>query len=812
MSQKIREFTDISNKLTAPTKKSLFERQKAEAEAKRLREEAETAAVLESFVKSFEGDEDEAPEAKIPGRPGDNGFGLRGGLGGPGGPPKRHFTGSMRNAGPGTLGPPPISLSRKRAFDGSQPQARDRDQGIFGYENSAAGRIDAATEFQASDDEEHMEASSKAEERDAPKPTLHLSSIPPGTSVPVIKSLLPSNLTVTGVQILPQAAPSSSERKSMSVIVVLEKGTPASDIDAAVSSLQKRYLGCGFYLSISRHLNSTALGSLTQLPGLRDPGSSTLPFGARSVPIAPTQSLSRVGPPGSYRGGFAPPQSYDIGGHGQYGRPPPAPVQVSVVPPSDLKQLRLIHMTIENVVRHGAEFEALLMSRPEVQKDEKWAWIWDSSTTGGVWYRWRLWEILSGLSREQGARKRLKDEPQFIFDESAPWVAPEEWPRFEFSTKLEDFVSDSDYISSEDEDSDNEGRRHHHHTKAPPEGGVLELGIEKAYLNPLGKAKLTWLLTALPTTSSKLRKSDVAAISYFAISHASHGIDEVVDMLISNVEKPFAIKKSNPIKGLEEEKDLEKRAQDEKQEKDELVASKLIGLYLISDILSTSSTSGVSGAWRYRQLFEAALKQRKVFDKLGRLDRDLQLGRISTHRWQSAVKYVLELWESWSAFSQEGMAQVRHIFFNPPLTEAEEAVVKAAEEAAKAAELEAKKKARREEVRKMKIKKLEARAKKASSSKDKPQTAQSEASGNPMDEDLGEIVEDGNLNGELIEEDVGGITTEKGPESDLVDDKAVESRVPSSDIPAQTQYETAAARARRQRPRAEDMFADSDDD
>ena len=41
-----------------PTKKSQFERQKAEAEAKRLREEAETKAVYEDFIKSFDDEED----------------------------------------------------------------------------------------------------------------------------------------------------------------------------------------------------------------------------------------------------------------------------------------------------------------------------------------------------------------------------------------------------------------------------------------------------------------------------------------------------------------------------------------------------------------------------------------------------------------------------------------------------------------------------------------------------------------------------------------------------------------------------------
>lgn len=116
---KIKEFPDLGSKLTAPTKKSLFERQKAEAEAKRQREQEETAAVYEDFIKSFD-DTDEHnkggfnSESSGPGRA----FGVAS---------KRHFSGpptgpaargGRGTSGPGSLGPPP-PLSRKRAHDGS---------------------------------------------------------------------------------------------------------------------------------------------------------------------------------------------------------------------------------------------------------------------------------------------------------------------------------------------------------------------------------------------------------------------------------------------------------------------------------------------------------------------------------------------------------------------------------------------------------------------------------------------------------------------------------------------------------------------
>jgi hypothetical protein len=48
------DFPDVSKKIAAPSKKSVFERQRAEAEAKRVRDEKEAAAIYDDFVKSFD--------------------------------------------------------------------------------------------------------------------------------------------------------------------------------------------------------------------------------------------------------------------------------------------------------------------------------------------------------------------------------------------------------------------------------------------------------------------------------------------------------------------------------------------------------------------------------------------------------------------------------------------------------------------------------------------------------------------------------------------------------------------------------------
>lgn len=122
-------FPNVSSKLTAPTKKSAFEKSRLEAEAKRLREEAETAAVYKDFVASF----DEEPlhsshGGGVFGGNGPRGGGFRGMRGGPpSGPGRRHFTGPPPSTRGGAVGPP----GRKRNLDAAFERG-DEEGGVFG--------------------------------------------------------------------------------------------------------------------------------------------------------------------------------------------------------------------------------------------------------------------------------------------------------------------------------------------------------------------------------------------------------------------------------------------------------------------------------------------------------------------------------------------------------------------------------------------------------------------------------------------------------------------------------------------------------
>ncbi|KAK3504018.1 hypothetical protein B0T13DRAFT_459262 [Neurospora crassa] len=682
-SKKIAEFPDVEAKLQRATKQSAFERQKAEAEAKRRREAAETAAVYEDFVKSF--DHDDSSESRPPNSRYGNDRPERPTLGGQpfGGTGKRHFGVNSLKSGPGSLGPPPTSFGKKRSYDdfhSSRQRPYEESRSRSGFEERERERerdgekssLPVSRVFNDSDNEEEATVNGRAEEKAISKPTLRLSNLPPSTSPAVIKALIPPNLTVENVKFVPPSGPQGTERKSIAAIVTLSKETPATEIDAAVSALQNRYLGYGYFLSLHRHLSSAAIAS--GLTAVQTSTTVSHPFGAKRVEEKP---IGHGPHHGGYGRSYAPPSHYG---------PPGSAISrsgllhVPVKPPRDIRTLRMIHKVVESVLEHGPEFEALLMSRPDVQREERWAWIWDARSEGGIWYRWRLWEIVTGSQAKRGKPKYVP-----LFEGGHAWKSPEPLA-YEYTTSVDEIASDSAYDTDEEDDFEDEQKEHN--------------GQEDTFLNPIEKAKLAHMLARLPTTLSKIRKGDIARITAFAITHASRGADEIVDMIISNVESPFSYTPANPD---HQQRSREREGQDGNNTRDpspvaddkdkdktndstpDLSAARLLALYVISDILSSSSTSGIRHAWRYRQLFETALRARKTFELLGMMADKLNWGRLRADKWKRSVGLVLSLWEGWCVFPIETHEFFVKSFENPPALKAKEAKKEEAEKKAAAA-------------------------------------------------------------------------------------------------------------------------------
>ncbi|KAJ5167895.1 uncharacterized protein N7482_003489 [Penicillium canariense] len=792
---------DVDAKTSALTKKSPFEKAKAEAEAKRAREKAETAAVYEDFVKSFEEDTSTVPRVSD-GRP--SAFGNRGGgLGGA--RPSRHFPSSaQRNSGPGSLEPPtaPPSTRNQRGF-GYSPRNRDPIQGLLGYDHTGTGPTGPRSAFRnPSEDEDDRRTDTREAEKAAARSTLYLSSLPPGTSPSVLKSLIPDFLTVDHVNILRPTNQSPTERKSAAAIITFASDTPRSDIQSAKSMLDKKYLGRGYYLSIDLGPSSAAISSNmpTNLAAITG---SSLPFGAKSIQPSFGRGLSRAPPPGPHRGGFAPPDSYgpNLGRAG-------GSAQVEVQAPPDIKQLRLIHKTLENLLNYGPEFEALLMSRPEVQREEKWAWLWDSRSPGGVYYRWKLWQIITN-PRARNKTKAGSQKSAFVFEGGPNWMPPETDIKFEYTTRLDEFVSEDDYNSSDEEQSDGEYERRNLGGGPPPEGATAQ-NDGLGYMNPLQKAKLTHLLARLPTTHAKLRRGDVARVTAFAIKHAGTGAREVVDMIVLNILRPLAYTGANPERELEKDaarqEDGDKDTSNPSKGRIDMSPAKLVGLYLISDILASSATSGVPKGWRYRSLFENALRSHKIFEHLGRLEKDLNWGRLKAEKWKRSVGTLLHLWEGWSIFQPSNQEHFLKMLEQPPLTEEELQKEKEKAEDEQAANAISKSKSR--------WKTVDDDPAPGQSGPNRP--AKVESQGHPAakpaddleDESMSDIdgipMEDSDLE---MPDDDGAPMEEDGPPLDGGDAQQValdQSTQPEQEAGHQ---EPGSQRTRRPRPKAEDMFA-----
>lgn len=812
-------FPDAEKKANAAKKISQFEKEKRDAENKRRKEEEENAAALREFEESF-ADEDEQDDvlSRMGGRGGRpppsgprSGFNGRGGYGPP---PPRSGPGSL--PGPGLGGLP--SLKRKREMDAAREAAEARRAELgYDYEDYQDGLSPAGAQQEERED-------------NTPKPTMQLSSIPPGTSVDEIKALLSSLLKVHSVRFTPPAGPGLG-RKSLSAIATLDSSTSATQIDKTVSALRDRYMGCGFYLSLSRHLSSAA-----QFSGVGALGgsASTEPFGAQKSRNTHSKHSMRNAPPPQDHRGFAPPESYDHRGP----QTKQAGAQIEVHPPLDIATVRAIHTISDKILaqkdaNRALEMEALLMTLPEVQKDERFAFLYDSKSPAGVYYRFRLW----GPDRVDEQKRNARGPERIFNDMDMDWLPPHKETPFLDLTTLGQAVDHMDYDVSDDEaDDDGDERK----LNSGPGGEPDMRRAEQSRLTPLQRARFTRLVARLPTSIARLRQGDISRVSNYVVNHAGGGAEEFVDLLLLNVERPFSstLAAQHDIdsgSGSDSEQTpehpnghgaeaIKEEEEDDYEPGDALPAfststdpnnnnnnnnpppttddpsnPKLIALYTISDILSASSTAGARNAWKYRTLFETGLCHQKTFQRLGRLDKELGWGRLKSEQWKRKVGVVLGIWESWSVFSASVLEGLKKDFFEPPLTEAEAETLKAETE--------------REEARKAEESGWKSKFKKVESASASPTpvagTAMSNLDGEAMDTSEGPastLPPSTNLASHPLFKSVSGASSPSAPPRSSNTPPASS----GAGLSLKSGFKGPAAPKRRMR--AEDMFGDSDDE
>jgi U2-associated protein SR140 len=639
---------------------------------------------------------------------------------------KRHFTGRQRSmkSGPGTLEPEPLDgFPRPGAPGRLPPQAPPRFAGSVPTRPSA------------------LEGPRQAENVYTTL-VAKASNLPPTIDPQRIEELFADfpSLKVTKVEKIPPQGPTNKARPSATMKVVFDKDAVARDLDDAMMKLNdKKYLGRGYYLHLDRYLGGKAA----------DTAQAKEPFGARwQAPEVPK--------------GYAPPP--DLGGGNRDGqRQDRDQLIVTANLPPDMAMLRLIHQTIEGVIQGGVEFEAALMNDPQVQDEERFAWLYDQKHPLNRYYRWRLHQVVCDTSNSE------------IFERYGLWNGPTE-------PLADEFAGDLGAFDPVDDDSDSDEEEHKSQHKPLPIGDNYPGRVDNGYgiLNPRSRAMLLWLLTSLPPGSIVV--DDIAAISVFAVEHAAHGMDEVVDILLANVVEPFQLTDANSRKRapeIEGKDDI--RRPDVRQ-------VTLNALRIVHDVLfTTSKESGV--AYKYRLAIGTQLVERKIFEHLEQLPSALAMGRMTERSYRDEVNVILKVWEDESFFEKATLEHLDEVF------NARERQKEQDETERKLAER-----------RKRKLAPKVASAKKTETIKANGEEDMDVDDGQTPDAQGGDDAVDDTPQ-------VAAPDAEHSPtDADLKAPETVEQPVAErAAVPDEIPGETAAARARRLRPKAEDMFASDEE-
>ncbi|KAH6616605.1 hypothetical protein C7974DRAFT_465776 [Boeremia exigua] len=634
---------------------------------------------------------------------------------------KRHFTGRQRNmkSGPGTLEVDP--LDEFRSPGAGAGRLNPPTQSRFGGAASTGPRS-----LEGTRQKENLYTTVVAK----------ASNLPPTMDPKRVEELFAEfpSLKVTKTERIPPHGPATKGRPSLTMKVIFDKDANARDLDDAMNRLSdKKYLGRGYYLHLDRYLGGRVVGTEQRIE----------PFGARWQ--APEVAK-----------GYAPPP--DLGGGVKDRDRPRGDTERLIITanqPPDSATLRLVHMTIEGVINGGVEFEAALMNDPQVQEEERFAWLFDQKHPVNRYYRWRMHQIVCDTPNSE------------IFLRQGIWQGPTDPLADEFADHLGAF--DADY-----EDSDEDEVEEKPQQRQLPVGDNYPGRVDNGHgiMSSRSRAMLLWLITSLPPGS--ILADDIAAISVFAVEHANQGMDEVVHILISNLIEPFQMTETNTRRRLG---DIEGR---EERRRTDLRQTTLNALRIISDILlTTSRESGAS--YKYRLAIGTQLVDRQAFEHLQRLPAQLEMGRMTERAYRDEVNSILTVWKD------------EHLFDKPALEHLDNAF-----------NAQERQKEQAEQERKLTEKRNKRKAVAKPTTRNKVDDDDGGDDKMDVDQEDGEDITalDGANDG--TPHAVPDVAPPADPEINVIEAAPKSSTVVTEpEIPG----ETAAARARRLRPRAEDMFA-----
>ncbi|PIA17898.1 hypothetical protein COEREDRAFT_96449 [Coemansia reversa NRRL 1564] len=273
--------------------------------------------------------------------------------------------------------------------------------------------------------------------------------------------------------------------------------------------------------------------------------------------------------------------------------------EVHVSRPAEPQLVQLIHWTVEQVIKHGPEFECLLIARKT--EDPRFRFLSDYLSPEHVYYRWRMYSLLN-----QDTKAHWHAQMFFMYDKGPIWIPP---PKVDTSRLLHG----------------------QHPTASAPV--VDEIDEDQAYAASLHKGLDRRARKNLEHRVRKVRelaRGPIAAAMSSAIEHA-YAAEDVVDVVCQSL--------------IGEESATPKE--------------KLAKLLLVSDILHNCSAP-IANAWRLRDAFEPQL--RRVFDSLTTAYQRID-GRLRAEEFRRRVLGVLAVWDAWMMFPKETIHELAASFF-----------------------------------------------------------------------------------------------------------------------------------------------------
>ncbi|KAJ1729246.1 hypothetical protein LPJ61_003619 [Coemansia biformis] len=286
-------------------------------------------------------------------------------------------------------------------------------------------------------------------------------------------------------------------------------------------------------------------------------------------------------------------------GHGPSRAPAPREgddgdiAEVHVQRPLDHRLARLIHWTVEHVIRHGPTFECLLIAR--TADSPRFRFLTDYASPTHVYYRWRMYSLLNG-----DTKAKWHGQMFFMYDKGPIWVPPRTDPTAGAPVAGAGGVLLGADVSSSEAEEEAERSR-----------DVLPRDV----LGQRARGRLERRVQRVRTHE----RGAIADAMASAIEHA-YAPGDVVDVVCGRLTAADA----SPNE-------------------------RLARLLLVSDILH-NCLAPVANAWRLREAFEGRL--REVFDCLVAAHRSIE-ARLKAEHYRKRVLAVLAVWEAWALFPQE---------------------------------------------------------------------------------------------------------------------------------------------------------------